>query len=80
MARDAALHYLLPHLYPAGLRNPRENATAENLKRGTEDEKGIQNTPDALGAAAKGGRGRGTRGGGSTREEDVRGTLPGPKP
>ena len=34
----------------------------------------------ALGAAAKGSQGRETRGGGSTREEDVRGTLPGPKP
>ena len=33
-----------------------------------------------LGAAAKGSRGRETRGGGSTREEDVRGTLQGLKP
>ena len=36
---DAALHNLLPHLYPARLRSLRENARAENLKRRTEDGK-----------------------------------------
>ena len=31
---DATFHNLLPHLYPARLRSPRENAAAENPKRG----------------------------------------------
>ena len=37
--KDAALHNLLPHLYPARLRILRGNTTAENLKRRTEDGK-----------------------------------------
>ena len=41
----AAHHNLPPHLYPARIRSLRGNATAENLKRRSEDGKKVQTTP-----------------------------------
>ena len=45
LLEDAALHNLLPRLYPAKLRSLRGNATAENLKQRTEDGKKVQSAP-----------------------------------
>ena len=66
-----------------GVKSPR-SGRPKGLAQSRSDGMGTVGTDvgarDALGAAAKGSRGRGTRGGGPTREGDVRGTLPGPKP
>ena len=66
-----------------GIRRPksgRPKGSARSRSDGMDTVETGVGARDALGAAAKGSRGRETRGGGSTREEDICGTLPGPKP